>query len=93
MAFTNYGRIHRNATVDVPELNVGELAMVQFGSYDFSDGVGTISRDLLRKVWRVYGQRRMLKPTVIQIRYKGFKGMVSLDSRLHGEWLMLRDNM
>lgn len=64
-----------NATIDLQETDVGELAMVQRGGYDFSDGVGTISRELLRRVWTVYGQRRLLKPTAIQVRYKGFKGM------------------
>jgi len=61
--------------------------------YDSSDGVGTISLKLLEKVWRVYGKDRMVKPTAVQIRFKGFKGMVSLDSRLEGHRLMLRENM
>ena len=82
-----------NATIDLRETNVGHLQMVQRGSYDFSDGVGTISTKLLHKIWRVYGQRRLLKPTAIQIRCKGYKGMVSLITRLAGEHLMLRDNM
>jgi len=34
-----------------------------------------------------------LKPTALQIRYKGAKGMVALDSRLQGKRLMLRANM
>lgn len=67
--------------------------MVQSGDYDFSDGVGVISSQLLQRVWRVYGQRRLLKPTAVQIRYKGYKGMVSLDSRLRGECLLLRESM
>ncbi len=82
-----------NATVDLVRANVGTLPMIERGGYDFSDGVGTISHELLRRIWRVYGQRRLLKPTAIQIRYKGYKGMVSLDSRLPGQRLMLRDNM
>lgn len=61
--------------------------------YDFSDGVGTISPALLRRVWRVYGTRRLLKPTALQIRLGGSKGMVSVDSRLPGEVICIRDNM
>lgn len=61
--------------------------------YDFSDGVGTISEKLLRRVWKVYGKQRLLKPSALQIRFQGYKGMVSLDCRLPGEVLMLRDNM
>jgi hypothetical protein len=82
-----------NATIDLAEENVSTLTAITRNGYDFSDGVGTISQDLLRRVWRVYGTRRTLKPTALQIRFKGYKGMVSLDSRLRGEKLMLRDNM
>ena len=67
--------------------------MVQRNGRDFSDGVGTISQELLELVWRVYGTRRLLKPKVLQIRYKGYKGMVSLDSTLPGKRLKLRENM
>jgi hypothetical protein len=82
-----------NATVDVSPRNVGELAVVQRNGRDFSDGVGTISYDLLQRVWRVYGSKRFIRPTALQIRFQGAKGMVSLDTRLHGEQLMLRSNM
>ena len=70
-----------------------ELQPVLRNGYDFSDGVGTISEALLRRIWRIYGTRRLLKPTALQIRFQGYKGMVSLDSRLRGEMLMLRSNM
>lgn len=82
-----------NATIDLNESNIGELEMVQREGYDFGDGVGTISYGLLEKVWKTYGQRQALKPNAVQIRYKGYKGMVALDSRLDGERIMLRENM
>ena len=82
-----------NASVDLREGDFGYMAMVQRNGRDFSDGVGTISWQLLQRVWRVYGTRRQLKPTVLQIRFQGAKGMVSLDSTLLGQKLMLRDNM
>lgn len=61
--------------------------------HDFGDGVGTISLELLQAVHRVYGTKRMLKPTALQIRFQGAKGMVALDSRLKGKKLCLRSNM
>lgn len=79
--------------MDLEPSNVFELEMVQRNGYDFSDGVGTISQELLRRVWRVYGTRRNIKPTALQIRFQGCKGMVSLDSRLRGEVVKLRRNM
>lgn len=81
-----------NATVDIGD----ELEMIQDVERNgrvFSDGVGTISYELLRSIWRVYGSKRMLKPTVLQIRFQGAKGMVALDSRLQGSVLRLRPSM
>lgn len=82
-----------NATIDLRPEEVGELEMVQRNGRDFSDGVGTISLELLQSVWGAYGTKRLLKPTVLQLRYGGCKGMISLDSRLQGRRLMLRSNM
>lgn len=82
-----------NETIDLSPDNVGELAVITRNGYDFSDGVGTISKDMLKKVWRVYGNKRLLKPTALQIRFQGAKGMVSLDTRLKGEQMLLRSNM
>lgn len=82
-----------NDTIDLRPESVGELPIVTRNGYDFGDGVGTISKALLIKVWRVYGTRRLLKPTALQIRFQGAKGMVALDSRLRGEQMFLRSNM
>ncbi|KAL8699255.1 MAG: hypothetical protein Q9224_001493 [Gallowayella concinna] len=59
----------------------------------FSDGVGTCSKAILRRIWAAYAQSRTWKPTVCQIRYAGAKGMISLDDRLEGEVLCLRPSM
>jgi hypothetical protein len=82
-----------NTSVKVRPYQVHWLADVERNGRTFSDGVGVISRDLLQKVWRVYGTKRLLKPTILQIRFQGCKGMVSLDSRLPGECLVLRKSM
>ena len=59
----------------------------------FSDGVGTVSYSLLQKIWSKYAESKKLKPTVLQIRFGGAKGMISLDSRLEGDALFLRPSM
>ncbi|EME77568.1 uncharacterized protein MYCFIDRAFT_60792 [Pseudocercospora fijiensis CIRAD86] len=82
-----------NATVHLEPDQVFDLQVIERNGRDFSDGVGTISEALLREVWRRYGTKKMLKPTVLQIRFQGAKGMVSLDPRLPGKALMLRANM
>lgn len=60
----------------------------------FSDGCGTISEALLQRVWRsLPPDGRNRKPTVLQIRYRGAKGVVSLDNALLGEQLHIRKSM
>ncbi|KAK5716659.1 hypothetical protein LTR15_009551 [Elasticomyces elasticus] len=81
------------ASVTLGEGEKGSLAIVERNGRDFGDGVGTISRRLLDDVFRVYGSKQLLKPTILQIRFQGAKGVVSLDSRLHGRRLLLRSNM
>ncbi|KAF2211972.1 hypothetical protein CERZMDRAFT_68227 [Cercospora zeae-maydis SCOH1-5] len=82
-----------NTSVRLTQEQVFNLDMIVRNGRDFADGAGTISLDLLRDVWRVYGTKRLLKPTALQIRFQGAKGMVALDTRLRGKRLMLRDNM
>ncbi|KAF1839743.1 RdRP-domain-containing protein [Decorospora gaudefroyi] len=60
----------------------------------FSDGCGTISLDLLQKVWRALPpERREQRPTILQIRYRGAKGVLSLDKSLEGQQLHVRESM
>jgi hypothetical protein len=60
----------------------------------FSDGCGTISETLLQRVWRsLPPDRRSKRPTVLQIRYRGAKGVISLDNALLGEQLHIRKSM
>lgn len=82
-----------NASVVVDPSELYALPMVLRNGRDFGDGVGTISQELLDQVYRVYGTKRMLKPTALQIRFQGAKGMVALDSTLRGKKLCLRSNM
>ncbi|THV87176.1 RNA-directed RNA polymerase [Aureobasidium pullulans] len=80
-------------TVEVEAGMLGRIPDVERNGRCFSDGCGTISLDLLRKVWRVYGPRRTLKPTILQIRFDGAKGVVSLDRRLGDEQFNIRPSM
>ncbi|KAH7378776.1 RNA dependent RNA polymerase-domain-containing protein [Pyrenochaeta sp. MPI-SDFR-AT-0127] len=60
----------------------------------FSDGCGTISLELLQKVWRALPpERREDRPTILQIRYRGAKGVLSLDKSLYGVQLHIRKSM
>jgi hypothetical protein len=60
----------------------------------FSDGCGLISKDLLEVIWRrLPRQRRLRRPTILQIRYRGAKGIVALDTTLPGKQLLVRKSM
>lgn len=60
----------------------------------FSDGCGTISLDLLKTVWKKLPPgRRKKRPTILQIRFRGAKGVLSLDTSLAGEQLHVRKSM
>ncbi|OQR78246.1 RNA-dependent RNA polymerase 2-like [Tropilaelaps mercedesae] len=62
--------------------------------YCFSDGCGKISLELMQQVWRTLPRGASeLQPSALQIRYRGCKGMVSLDLSLKGRALVLRKSM
>ncbi|KAJ3488452.1 hypothetical protein NLI96_g2800 [Meripilus lineatus] len=65
----------------------------------FTDGVGTISPELAREIWRELRarQERVTRvapyPRAFQIRFQGSKGMLSVDHRLSGRAICLRPSM
>lgn len=80
-------------TVEIEPRMLVEQPDIMRNDRVFSDGVGTISQSLLQRIWRIYGIRRALKPTVLQIRFAGAKGVVSLDSRLTEDKIVIRPSM
>ncbi|KAK6347457.1 hypothetical protein TWF718_005299 [Orbilia javanica] len=51
--------------------------------YTFSDGCGTISQSLIEMIWKKGEFTTEPKPKVFQIRFKGVKGVISLNSTLN----------
>ena len=58
----------------------------------FSDGVGTISLDALECVWDALPESTG-RPTCLQVRWAGAKGMLSLDVSLIGRQIRIRGSM
>ncbi|KAH9082018.1 RdRP-domain-containing protein [Lactarius deliciosus] len=63
-------------------------------------GVGTISKSLARKIWKALQKRgsrstrrAITYPRAFQVRVVGAKGMLSVDYRLLGDVVVLRDSM
>ncbi|ERF76596.1 hypothetical protein EPUS_05869 [Endocarpon pusillum Z07020] len=70
-----------------------EMKDVERNGRVFSDGVGTVSMSVLQQVWDALPSTNRTKPSLLQIRYSGAKGMIALDSRLVHDSLFLRKSM
>ncbi|KAF7593189.1 hypothetical protein BBP40_011819 [Aspergillus hancockii] len=62
------------------------------GSRVFSDGVGTISQEVVERIWADLLPKRGT-PTAFQIRLGGAKGMLAIDSRLSSSVIQIRPSM
>lgn len=89
-----------DSSVSVPADEIIIEDDITDGSYCFTDGVGTMSPQIARKIWRAF-QKRGSRSTrraltyarAIQIRLGGAKGMLSVDHRLTGDVVILRPSM
>lgn len=69
------------------------------GLYCFTDGVGTISLELARKIWafmnstRKRARRSQPTPRAYQVRFQGAKGMLSVDYKLAGSVITIPASM
>lgn len=73
-------------TIDIPDVVSPDLDRV------FSDGVGMVSWDVIYHIWDIIPQSKRA-PTAFQIRYKGSKGMLALNSDLEGSCVCIRPSM
>ncbi|KAI6122348.1 RNA dependent RNA polymerase-domain-containing protein [Pisolithus croceorrhizus] len=84
-------RLHESQWSEVPDIEERNIV--------FTDGVGTISQELADWIWQVlcenYSDRgeNAVQPTAYQIRFLGYKGMVSVDPYLDGIHMCLRPSM
>ena len=66
---------------------------VERNGFCFSDGCGKISEAQVQAIQKVYGKHQDVKSTAYQIRYGGAKGMLSLDTSLPEDLVVLRRSM
>ncbi|KAG5654750.1 hypothetical protein H0H81_003758 [Sphagnurus paluster] len=84
---------------DVEEIFPIEDIKTPSGDYCFTDGVGTISKDLALEISRELKSKRRRgrnnkgRPRAFQIRFQGSKGMLSVDYTLGGRAICLRPSM
>lgn len=88
------------STVEVEETLFMEDMKTPGGEYNFTDGVGTMSKEFARQVWtELRDTRRGIRDLVddnlptFQIRSGGYKGMLSIDHKLKGNVICVRPSM
>lgn len=59
------------SSVTLAEKSIRVINEVERNGRVFSDGVGTCSELVMKKIWKEYVQSSNLKPTVFQIRFAG----------------------
>ena len=90
-------------SIEVEELfNLDDVEKLKFpqdpskGTWCFTDGVGTMSTELARAIWKELqartrrGKRIKTWPRALQVRFMGSKGMLSVDHKLSGRAICLR---
>jgi hypothetical protein len=82
---------------DVPASRCQDIDDVERDGFIFTDGCGLISKDFVRllasKKPIIFRDRRY-HPSVLQIRYRSYKGVVAVEPRMEkGLWLKLRKSM
>ena len=86
-------------TIDDVEVDKIGADGTRKGKWCFTDGVGTISRELARAVWKELqsktrrGKRIKTYPRALQVRFMGSKGMLSVDYQLSGRAICIRQSM
>ena len=90
---------------DAVQVEIGDLIVLEDkdictpdGLYQFTDGVGSISRELSQRIWSQLRKTRRQRPqrtapSAYHIRFKGSKGMVCVDHTLRGSVIRLRPSM
>ncbi|KAF5374763.1 hypothetical protein D9758_000120 [Tetrapyrgos nigripes] len=88
---TDTTKVEVEEIINVPDISTAD------GKYDFTDGVGMMSKELAREIWAGLKpskkRRNKTKPPAFQIRFMGSKGMLSIDYKLKGLTICLRPSM
>ena len=80
-------------TIDLSNCSIQRIPDIERNDRCFSDGVGTISFPMLREVWKRFARNKKSYAPVLQIRFQGCKGLLSLDARIAGNVIRYRPSM
>lgn len=86
-----------HAVIDVDPARCRDIPDISRESYTFTDGCGNISSAMSRLLAQkrpILFRNKRYHPSVFQIRYRGYKGVVALEPKLKPQiWLELRQSM
>jgi RNA-dependent RNA polymerase len=88
-----------DASVTVEAEEIFPLRDITRNGWCFTDGVGTISKDMANAIFQELNSsgrrknRQRARPRAYQVRFQGSKGMLSVDHTLSGRVIFLRDSM
>lgn len=86
------------AAMKVDPKKVEDIPDIEVGDYAFTDGCGLIAPALAKELsrrTRIVFRNMRYTPSVFQLRYRGYKGVVTLDPTMAkgGTWLKMRKSM
>ncbi|PON22462.1 hypothetical protein TGAM01_v208743 [Trichoderma gamsii] len=86
------------AAMKVDPKKVEDIPDIEVGDYVFTDGCGLIAPALAKELsrrTRIVFRNMRYTPSVFQLRYRGYKGVVTLDPSMAkgGTWLKMRKSM
>ncbi|KAI0094703.1 RNA dependent RNA polymerase-domain-containing protein [Irpex rosettiformis] len=88
-----------SVSVEADEVFIEDDIKTLDGKWTYTDGVGTISPELMKEIWNALSARRRASrrsqtyPRAIQVRFQGSKGMLSVNHLLTGRVICLRPSM
>ena len=89
-----------SVSIQPEEIIFGADILSSDGKWCFTDGVGSVSSLLADEIWQTLKEKRQKRfkekcprPSAYQIRFRGSKGVVSVDYKLQGRALCLRPSM
>ncbi|KAI9925947.1 hypothetical protein MW887_005753 [Aspergillus wentii] len=86
-----------HALIEVPDERYEDIEDIESSGYNFTDGCGLASKkigQLLSQKFSIIIRNQRYHPSVYQIRFKGYKGIVSIEPQMRkGCWFQFRNSM
>ena len=86
------GQTFSDAThvITVDDSSIQNIPDIERNGRTFTDGVGMISQEQIKRLWKVFRKARKQKASILQIRFQGAKGILVLNADLKGDQILLR---